>query len=142
MSQREDPDGPMRKVTDAAARLARAEESQREASAQLARAMYDAHKSGHTWSEIASGAGLASPHTARTRTRQLVDPSELTPSERWRQERGLAPRPKVNPPGVSVSEAAKQLGITRNTVYAWIKSGKLKAAEDEAGRPRVLLADD
>lgn len=131
----------MGKVTEAAAHLARAEESQREASAALARAMYDAHKSGHTWSEIASGAGLASPHTARTRTRQVLDPSELTPSERWRQERGLAPRPKTAPPGVSISEAARRLGVTRNTVYARIRNGKLRTATDEAGRPRVLLDD-
>lgn len=131
----------MQKVTEAAARLARADEAQREASAELARAMYDAHKSGHTWSEIASGAGLASPHTARTRTRQVLDPSELTPSELWRQERGLAPRPKADPPGISVSEAARRLGVTRNTVYAWIKSGKLQSARDETDRPRVLLDD-
>lgn len=134
-------DNSMQKVTEAAARLARAAEAQREASADLARAMYDAHKSGHTWSEIASGAGLASPHTARTRTRQVLDPSELTPSELWRQERGLAPRPKADPPGTSVSEAARRLGVSRNTVYAWIKSGKLRSDRDESGRPRVLLDD-
>lgn len=132
-------DNSMQKVTEAAARLARAAEAQREASADLARAMYDAHKSGHTWSEIASGAGLASPHTARTRTRQVLDPSELTPSELWRQERGLAPRPKTDPPGISVTEAARRLGVSRNTVYAWIKNGKLQSVRDESKRPRVIM---
>lgn len=137
----EKPRDPLGEVTAAAARLTRLEESRRAAAEDLAKVMYDAHKLGHTWSEIAARAGLASPHTARARARDALDPSELSPSVRWRQERGRAPRPKTDPLGMSVSEAARQLGVTRKTVYAWIDKGRLQTVTDEAGRPRVLLDD-
>lgn len=129
----------MATVTTAAARLAQAEESQRAAAEGLAQAMYDAHRRGYTWGEIAARAGLASPHTARTRARYALDPSDLSPSARWRQQRGHAPRAKPEPPGMSISEAARELGVTRKTVYARIERGELESARDEAGRPRVLL---
>lgn len=141
MSEPEQHADSLRAVTSAAARLNQLEASQKNAAAELARVMYEAHKQGHTWSAIASSAGLASPHTARTRARHAMDPKELSPSARWRQEQGHTPRPKSDPPGVSISHAARELGVTRKTVYAWVEAGKLRSAQDEAGRTRVLLDD-
>lgn len=129
-------------VTSAAKQLALAEKSQREAADALAKAMYDAHGHGHTWSAIAESAGLASPNTARTRARNALDPSEMSPSARWRREHGHAPRPDQPAPGVSVSEAARRAKVTRATIYAWVKSGKLHTTTDQAGRVRILLEEE
>lgn len=128
-------------VSSLAQRLRELEELRQEGSSALAHAMYAAHQHGHTWSEIARAAELASPTTARTRAERAMPPEELSPSVRWRMERGNAPREKTTPPGISVSDAAKRLGVTRHTVYAWIDKGKLTATADEAGRTRVLLDD-
>ena len=128
----------LRAVTTAAERLGAAEAERQAASDELARAMYAAHVHGHTWSTIAEGAGLASPHTARTRARSALDASDLSPSARWRREHGHAPRPDSRAPGMSVSEAARHYDVTRATIYAWVKSGKLRSTTDEAGRTRVM----
>lgn len=137
----DDDSDPLGEVSARASRLREAEDLHRESASALAQAMFDAHQRGHTWSQIAVAAGLASPKTARTRAERAMDPADLSPSVRWRQTRGQAPRPKTDPPGVSISEAARRLEITRKTVYAWIEKGKLRTATDEAGRPRVLLDD-
>lgn len=139
MPQDKDLDDVLASVASAAKRLNAAEEVHREAASELARVMHTAHERGCTWTQIAQQAGLGSPNTARTRAERAMDPADLSPSVRWRQERSHAPRPKPEAPGVSVTEAAKRLGITRHTVYAWINQGKLRSAADEAGRPRVLL---
>lgn len=130
------------RVSDEAAELLAVENRHRSQAEALAQAMYEAYKAGHTWGEIASAAGLASPKTARSRAERAMDAVDLSPSVRWRQTHGDAvPRPRPTPPGISISEAARRLGITRNTVYAWIKNGKLTSTADDAGRPRVLLDD-
>jgi excisionase family DNA binding protein len=125
-------------VTESAAQLRRDEEQHRESASGLALAMQQAHERGYTWSQIALAAGLASPKTARTRAERAMDPSELSPSVRWRQQRGHAPRPKAESPGISVTEAARRLEVTRKTVYTWLDKGRLTGATDEAGRTRVL----
>jgi excisionase family DNA binding protein len=41
--------------------------------------------------------------------------------------------------GVKVAEAALRLGVARETVYAWVKSGQLTSTVDPSGRIRVIL---
>ncbi|RYC10551.1 excisionase family DNA-binding protein [Nocardioides zhouii] len=131
------------RVSAEAAELVEVENRHRSQAAALAQAMYEASKAGHTWGEIARAAGLASPKTARSRAERAMDAADLSPSVRWRHAHGDAvPRPAPESPGISVTEAARRLGITRNTVYAWINNGKLQSAEDHAGRPRVLLDEE
>lgn len=126
-------------VSHAAQQLQTAEDQHRAAAALLADKLQAAHDGGHTWSEIAQAAGLGSAQTARIRAYRARDAEDLAPSLRWRRERGSAPRPSSNSPGLSVTEAARHLKISRQTVYEWIRSGKLHTATDEAGRTRVLL---
>ena len=33
-------------------------------------------------------------------------------------------------------------GVSRKTIYAWMRSGKLKTTTDEAGRSRVVMDED
>ncbi len=108
----------------------------------LAEALLAAHEGGFTWAEIARAADLGSAETARIRAYRARDDEEVPPSLRWRRQRGSAPRSTPEVPGVSITEAAKRLGISRQTVYVWLRSGKLNATTDEAGRTRVLLADE
>lgn len=129
------------RVTKKASRLSEVEELHRTSAADLSQAMYDARQDGHTWTEIAMAAGLDSPKTARSRAERSMDAADLSPSVRWRRERGRAPRPKVTPPGLSVTEAAERLGVTRRTVYNRIANGKLTTTTDQSGRTRVILDD-
>ena len=138
MSAERDDQNPLTAVTEKADQLRRDEDRHRASATDLASAMQQAHASGYTWTQIAVAAGLASPKTARTRAERAKDPTDLSPSVRWRQQRGHAPRPVVEAPGVSVTEAARRLDVTRKTVYSWLDKGKLTAATDEAGRTRVV----
>ena len=96
---------------------------------------------GFTWSEVAQAADLGSAETARIRAQRAKEAPDLSPALRWRREHGAAPRPTTSAPGISVTEAAKKLGVSRKTVYARIRSGRLQTATDEAGRTRVVLDD-
>lgn len=129
------------RVSARASRLKEVEDLHRESAAELSRAMYDARHDGYSWTEIAIAAGLDSPKTARSRAERAMDTASLSPSVRWRRERGRAPRPREEPPGVSVTEAAERLGVARRTVYNRISRGELETTTDEAGRTRVLLED-
>lgn len=40
---------------------------------------------------------------------------------------------------VSVNDAAKALGLTRQAIHEMIKVGKIKAIKLDAGNPKVLL---
>ena len=42
---------------------------------------------------------------------------------------------------VSVSEAARRLGISRPTVGVWLKRGKLKGRSDNRGNPQVFAPE-
>lgn len=130
------------RVSKQATRLNEVEDLHREAATDLSQAMYDARQDGHSWTEIAFAAGLDSPKTARSRAERAMDADDLSPSVRWRRERGRAPRPKETPPGLSVTEAAERLGVSRRTVYNRIARGDLKTATDEAGRTRVVLENN
>lgn len=126
-------------VSDAARRLREAEDRHRSSATLLAEALLAAHDGGFTWAEIARAADLGSAETARIRAYRARDDEEVPPSLRWRRQRGSAPRATPDVPGVSITEAAKRLGVSRQTVYVWLRSGKLNATTDEAGRTRVLL---
>ena len=126
-------------VSAKATRLNEVEDLHRQSAAELSQAMYDARQDGYSWTEIALAAGLDSPKTARSRAERAMDPADLSPSVRWRRERGRAPRPKEDPPGLSITEAAERLRVTRRTVYNRITKGELQTTTDEAGRTRVLL---
>lgn len=40
-------------------------------------------------------------------------------------------------PTYSISDTARELNVTRQTVYRWLEEGRLVAAEDAAGKLRV-----
>lgn len=130
------------RVTEAARNLRSAEEHHRATASELAEALLAAHEGGFTWTEVARAADLGSAETARIRAQRAKEADELTPAVRWRLERGSTPRPTATTPGVSVTEAARRLNVSRKTIYAWIRGGKLNSAVDDAGRTRVLLEEN
>ena len=128
-----------RRLADLASRVQEAEARLREAHADLGAALNEARDVGLTWVEIASAAGLGSPANARFRAQRGRRPEDQTASFRWRAEHGRTPRPPVEPsPGMSVTEAAEQHGVSRQTIYEWLKSGRLRGVKDARGRTRVL----
>jgi excisionase family DNA binding protein len=129
-------------VSDAARSLRYAEDQHRSSARRLSDTLLAAHEGGFTWSEIARAADLGSAETARGRAYRARETDDIPPSLRWRRERGRTPRPDSERPGVSVTEAAKRLGVSRDTVYARMRNGKLKTTTDDAGRTRVLLEED
>lgn len=126
-------------VADIARELRDAEEQHRLAASRLAAALSRAHQGGLTWAAIARAAGLGSAETARIRAYRAKDHKDIPPALRWQYQRGSAPRPPTSEVGLSVTAAAERLQISRKTVYAWIRSGRLSSTTDEAGRTRVLL---
>jgi excisionase family DNA binding protein len=123
------------KITEAEARL-------REAHAEMAGALNDAREVGLTWAEVASAAGLGSPQNAWFRAQRGRRPEDQAAAFRWRAEHGRAPRPPVDPaPGISVTQAAERYGVSRQTIYEWLKSGRVQGAKDARGRTRVLPED-
>lgn len=130
------------RVAEAARKLKDAEAQHRTTASEFAEALLAAHEGGFTWTEVARAADLGSAETARVRAQRARDTKDLTPAIRWRMERGSTPRPGTTAPGLSVTEAARSLDVSRKTVYAWMRSGKLRSTSDESGRTRVLLDDD
>jgi transposase-like protein len=89
------------------------------------RAVRDALDAGAGWSEVAKAAGLA-PSAARWRW--SGDDAEI--AARHEAGRKRSERPSAKPlelPGLSVSEAAKQLGVTVQAVYLRVSRGQLRA---------------
>jgi transposase-like protein len=89
------------------------------------RAVRDALDGGAGWSEIAKAAGLA-PSAARWRW--SGDDAEI--AARHEAGRRRSERPSSKPaglPGLSVSEAARQLGVTAQAVYLRVSRGQLRA---------------
>ncbi|MDP9027869.1 MAG: hypothetical protein M3N46_10030, partial [Actinomycetota bacterium] len=77
------------------------------------------------WSEVAKAAGLA-PSAARWRW----SGSDAEILARHEAGRKRSERPSSKPaelPGLSVSEAAKQLGLTAQAVYLRVSRGQLRA---------------
>lgn len=129
-------------VAAKAAALRVAEQGHRAAAQQFAEALLAARESGSTWTRLTEVAGLNSPATTRMRAQRAKDVEDLSPSLRWRVEFGSPRRQHMEKPGISISEAARRMGISRNTVYARIKRGQLESVTDGAGHPRVLLDED
>src|SRR5690606_7681238 len=130
-----------RQLAQLAEAVARAEETLRRAHLDLARGLNTAHDAGLTWNEVAAAAGLGSGQNARFRAQRGLPADEQNPSFRWRAERGREPRPPRPPaPGISVTEAARKYGVSRQTIYARIADGRLAATTDADGRTRVLDA--
>lgn len=89
------------------------------------RAVRDALDGGAGWSEVAKATGLA-PSAARWRW--SGDDAEI--AARHEAGRKRSERPSSKPaelPGLSVSEAAKQLGVTAQAVYLRVSRGQLRA---------------
>lgn len=99
----------------------------RDAAASLRRAraelMLRLHQEGASWEQIALAAGSVSAGAAREWARQYAKPDEVIE-------------------GVSVAEAARLLGVTRQTVYARVRAGQLRSVVDRNGKTRVLLDED
>ena len=76
---------------------------------------------GYSWVDIARAAEFANGAIAQQWATPLVEPMDIAL------------------PGVTAAEAAAQLGIALDTVYAWIKSGRLESTKDPSGRVRVIL---
>lgn len=75
------------------------------------------------------------------------DPAHADTKEARREERAKNPRARAatrpgRGPGLSVSDAARQLGVTRRTIYLRIERGELEATKNELGQTRVLLEDN
>ncbi len=89
------------------------------------RAVRDALEAGIGWSEIAKAAGLA-PSAARWRW----SGTDAEIAARHAAGRKRSERPSSKPadlPGLSVSEAAKQLGVTAQAIYLRVSRGQLRA---------------
>lgn len=122
--------------------LREAEDRHQRAARVLADALLSANEGGVTWARLTELTGFNSPATTRMRAQRAKNVSELNPSLRWRVEHGGAPRPSKPKPGLSISEAAQRLGVSRTTVYARIQRGELQSVTDDAGHPRVVLEED
>lgn len=84
-----------------------------------------AHDLGWTWTEIANFAGYANAAVARNQA-VAREPGSST----------------SHPPGTySVREAAERLGVSAQTIYSYIDSGKLEAVEYRTRGKRVYLPD-
>jgi transposase-like protein len=89
------------------------------------RAVRDALDGGAAWSAVATAAGLA-PSAARWRW----SGSDAEIAARHKAGRKRSERPSSKPaelPGLSVAEAAKQLGVTVQAVYLRVSRGQLRA---------------
>ena len=129
----------VRRLRALAAQIDEAEARLASAHSEMVGALNEARDIGLTWAEIASAAGLGSPQNAWFRAQRGRRPEDQSASIRWRAEHGRTPPPPVEPsPGMSVTEAAEQYGVSRQTIYEWLKSGRLRGVKDARGRTRVL----
>jgi excisionase family DNA binding protein len=46
----------------------------------------------------------------------------------------------LNEPHESVNEACTRMGVSRRTMYNWLKAGKLRTARDAGGALRIAIA--
>jgi excisionase family DNA binding protein len=99
-----------------------------------------AKDAGASWGEIAAVTG-GSVSKVRHLARGSGDrawPSATNAKEPTRR----AIKPKVyDGPGVPIIEAARRLGVSRPTIYAWIEQGKLQTVTTSSGTRLVVLND-
>lgn len=100
---------------------------------------------GVTWAKIAEATGLTEAQ-AQWRTHKF-DPSvreaqarKLVPEESRQSTKGRT-RPGRGP-GLSVTEYARQRGLTRRAIYLQIDAGKLQTERNELGQIRVIADMD
>lgn len=124
-------------------RLARAAAARRAGSRALERRSHEqeaavtaARDEGMTWAAIARKLGISEGQA------KWVVQRNRTPAALSRGE-GELPRTGHRPgqgEGVSVSAAARQLGVTRRTIYAWARSERLPSRLNDIGQTRILIA--
>ena len=90
----------------------------------MANALNDAHQAGHSWSELANDADLGTPDAARHRAYRGRDDVEMPES------------------AVGASEAARILSVSRQTIYDWIRSGRVQTLRSASGRTRVIITEE
>lgn len=110
------------RVRDAADAWRDARDRAADAADEFADALLDARKTGLPWSQLAKAAGMKDS-AVRMRAATARQPTQ------------------ADQIGVSVNEAAEQLGVTRQTIYRRIQSGDLRSVTGSNGRLRVILDD-
>lgn len=94
---------------------------------------------------------MASDYTDREIARSLTMAGKVPePEPRWsawrvkqiRKERGWEKRPKEERESISLMEARKILGITKQTVAYWIKHGKLRSRQAYPNTRHRILRED
>lgn len=109
-------------MRDAADAWREARDRATEAADEFADVLLAARKAGIPWSQLAKAAGMKDS-AVRMRAATARQP---THEDRL---------------GVPVSEAAEQLGVTRQTIYRRIEAGELQSVTGSNGRLRVILDD-
>lgn len=93
---------------------------------------------GMTWAAIARELGM-SEGQAKWVVQRNHTPAALSRGEGELPRTG--PRPGQGE-GVSVSTAARQLGVTRRTIYAWARSERLPSTLNAIGQTRILITPE
>ena len=126
----------MEEIQAASEEFARARAEFERAKQRLAAGLLAGYREGLSWAQVAEAAraaGIETPTQARTHAEAAMLPEQLSPS---RTRASSVPDAR---PGVSVTAAAKALGISRQAVYNQIKRGELRSTKDAVGRTRVLI---
>lgn len=94
-----------------------------------------------TWDEVAEAAGMTRNQVHYRLFRDKFPSMQrklLTPEEREARKaaRTYVP-PKDEGPGMGIAAAARELGVTRVTVYDWLEKGRLQKVEGSNGKARV-----
>ena len=106
-------------------RALRTAQSALEADPSALRAVRAALEAGASWSDVAQAARLS---PAASRWRWQGDDAEIAARHEAGRKRSERPSAKPNDlPGLSVAEAARQLGITGQGVYLRVSRGQLRA---------------
>ncbi len=106
-------------------RALRAASAELDADPAALRAVRAALEAGASWSDVAQAAQLS---PAASRWRWQGDDAEI--AARHEAGRKRSERPSSKPadlPGLSVAEAAKQLGVTAQAIYLRVSRGQLRA---------------
>lgn len=101
----------------------------------LGKAVLDAREAGYVWIEIQKAT-----HQSRAQLEWAI--ARYRGVDTKARPRRTVKNLRDSGPGMSVSEAARVLGISRQGVYLRIAQGKLRTATNEVGIVRVLGLDD
>ena len=95
----------------------------KEANDRLAASLATAREMGYSWPDLAEAAQLLNADAARLRAQPSRELSAVAD----------------NFENVTVTEASRRLGLSRKTIYQWIRADRLIAVTDPSGRTRVRL---